>query len=326
MSRETISIIGAGAMGHGLAVHFANFRHPVMLVDHQQENLDRAASQIKTAAEFLSHHSLTTMKPASLTNQIELTTDRKTAVEDVPFVLETIAEDLERKRDLFAALAEETTTHAILMSNTSGIPITDIASTAPAAADRIIGCHWWYPPYLLEPVEVIRGERTADTTIERVKELLTTVDRDPIMVERDVPGFVWNRVQHAVIRECLHIVESGIASATDVNRAIRDGYATRTAAIGPLETVDIAGLNLFRTTAADIYPDLCDRSTPNPSYDTLIEQKKTGIEVGAGFFEYATDPAAITDRRDAIVAAIRGAKMTVDRPAPFSENEVTRFD
>jgi 3-hydroxyacyl-CoA dehydrogenase len=123
---------------------------------------------------------------------------------------------------------------------------------------------------------------------------------------------VWNRVQHAVLRECINIVEEGIASADDVNRAIRDGYATRTVAIGPLETVDIAGLELFRTSAGDIYPDLCDRDDPNPLYDELVSAGRTGIDAGSGFFEYDRNPDEVTNDRDERVAAIRQALQDVE--------------
>ncbi len=159
---------------------------------------------------------------------------------------------------------------------------------------------------------MIPGERTSDRTVDRIRTFLEQVDREPVLVQRDVPGFVWNRVQHAVIRECLHIVEEGIASPAAVNRAIRDGYAIRTAAIGPLETVDIAGLELFRTSAEQVYPDLSDRDTPNPLYEQRIAEGRTGIEDGAGFFEYDRAPDEITANRDERVAAIRRAMEKLD--------------
>lgn len=307
MPPSSVAIVGAGAMGHGFAVQFLRHDLDVALVDHRASNLERAAERIENAATFLADRGLASFDPKSAIDAVELTTDRAAGVEDVDLVLETISEDLEAKRALFSTLAEEAPEDAILATNTSGLPITRIARGAPEVAERLVGCHWWYPPYLLRPVEVTAGERTADEVVDRLAGFLESIDRDPILVRRDVPGFVWNRVQHAVIRECLHIVEEGIATADDVNRAIRDGYATRTAAIGPLETVDIAGLELFRTSANDIYPDLCDRSEANPLYDRRIKAGRTGIEAGAGFFEYDTDPDDITARRDERVAAIRRA-------------------
>lgn len=311
-SFNDVTIVGAGAMGGGFVVQFLRFGLDVTLVDHREANLDRARERIRHSARFLVEKELADPDLEAEVADVDYTLDRAAAVADADLVLETIPEALDAKRELFAALATEADDDAILASNTSGLPITDVAARAAEAADRIVGCHWWYPPYLLRSVEVIPGERTSDRTVDRTRAFLEQVDRDPVLVRRDVPGFVWNRVQHAVIRECLHIVEEGIASSEDVNRAIRDGYAIRTAAIGPLETVDIAGLELFRTSAADVYPDLCDRDTPNPSYERRIAEGKTGIEAGAGFFEYDRAPAAITADRDERVSAIRRALRDYD--------------
>jgi 3-hydroxyacyl-CoA dehydrogenase len=304
---RTVAVVGAGAMGHGFAVQFVRTGRDVTLIDHRRSNLDRARERIRAAAAFLADEALADLDPDGVVDAVGFTLDRAAGVAGADLVLETVSEDLAVKRELFAGLADEANGDAVLASNTSGLPITDIAAGAPDAADRIVGCHWWYPPYLLRPVEVIPGEATSDRTVARVEAFLDAVDRDPVRVRRDVPGFVWNRVQHAVVRECLHIVEEGIASAEAVDRAVRDGYATRTAAIGPLETVDIAGLELFRTSAGDIYPDLCDRDDPNPLYGERISEGRTGIEAGAGFFEYDREPGAITRDRDERVAAIRRA-------------------
>lgn len=304
---EEIVVVGAGAMGHGLAVQFAVHDLAVTLVDHRQENLDRAEDRIRNAVAFLRERDLTDRAPDDVLDAIEFTLDQQGAVASTDVVLETITEDLEAKQSLFADVAEAAPADALLASNTSSIPITDIAEGAPAHADRIVGCHWWYPPYLLTPVEVIRGEETSDESFDRLRSLIERVDRDPIAVERDVPGFVWNRVQYAVVRECVHIVEEGVASAEDVNRAIRDGYATRTAAIGPLETIDISGLDLFETIAEDLYPDLADDAEPQELITDNVRAGRTGIDAGAGFFEYDAAPEAITGRRDEIVAAIQQA-------------------
>lgn len=304
---DTTAIVGAGDMGHGFAVQFAREGLDVRLVDHRESNLERARERVRDAAAFLAERDLADADPDAVADGITYTLDRPDAVADADVVLETVPEDLGAKRELFGALADEADGDAVLASNTSGIPITDVAEGAPGAADRVVGCHWWYPPYLLRPVEVIPGEQTSEATVERVRAFLDAVDRDPVPVERDVPGFVWNRVQHAVVRECLHIVEAGVASPEAVNRAVRDGYATRTAAIGPLETVDVAGLELFRTSAAGVYPHLCDRDDPNPTYDERIADGRTGIEAGAGIFEYDRDADEVTADRDERVAAVRRA-------------------
>lgn len=138
----------------------------------------------------------------------------------------------------------------------------------------------------------------------RMQAFVESVDRKPVVVERDVPGFVWNRVQHAVVRECMHIVEEGVASVEDVNTAIRDGYARRTSVIGPFETMDIAGLSLFQTVAGDLFPHLSDADEPSELFDDYLERGRGGIEDGAGFFEYDDPPEAVTRSRDEQLAAL----------------------
>ncbi|MFC6613615.1 3-hydroxyacyl-CoA dehydrogenase family protein [Halopenitus salinus] len=301
---EHISIIGAGDMGHGFAVHFALHDWDVTVVDHRQSNLDEASERIEETVEFLRDEDLTSETPEAVLDRVSFTLDRADGVADADVVLESVPEELEIKREVFEDLAESAPADALLASNTSGIPVTDIAE-GNEAADRIVGCHWWYPPYLLTPVEVVRGERTSDETVARTESLLEGVDRDPIVAERDVPGFVWNRIQFAVLRECLHLAEEGVASLEDINAAVRDGYARRTSIIGPMETADIAGLDLFETNARNLYPHLCDDDEPGELFADRLESGRGGIEDGAGFFEYDESPEEITRDRDEHLAALK---------------------
>ena len=309
---SAVTVVGAGNMGHGLAVHLAAQGLDVTLVDHRQSNLDRAAGQIRDAASFLVEADLADLDPDGVVEATAFTTDLAAGVASADLVLESVAEDLEVKREVFRGVAAAAPDDALLASNTSGLPVTAIAEAVPGAADRVGGCHWWFPPYLLRPVEVVRGERTSDATVDRLVAFVEAVDREPVRVERDVPGFVWNRVQNAVVRECCHIVEQGIASVEDVNLAIRDGYATRTAAIGPFETMDIAGLALFRRVAEETFPHLSDADEPSPLFDERLDAGRGGIEDGAGFFDYDEPPEAVTRRRDHTVAAIRRAVESVE--------------
>jgi len=302
-----IAVIGAGAMGHGIAVQCAVTGQDVTLIDHRQRNLDQAKDSIRQAVAFLNEHEVITLEPEAVLSRISITLETSVGVDSADVVLETITEDLESKQGLFAEVAQAAPGDAVLASNTSSIPITKIAEGISDHAARTAGCHWWYPPYLLEPVEVIRGEETVDRTIDRLRSFVRAVDRDPILVERDVPGFVWNRIQFAVIRECLHLVDQGVASVEDVNSAVRDGYATRTAAIGPFETMDIAGLELFETIAEDLYPELATDDVPQAELNTHIREGRTGIDVGAGFFEYDISADEVTHLRDERLAAIRQA-------------------
>ncbi|WP_248897722.1 3-hydroxyacyl-CoA dehydrogenase family protein [Haloplanus halobius] len=302
-----VTVVGAGTMGHGLALQFARFGAPVMLVDHRQSNLDDAREGIDQALDFLESAGWLDADPGAIRENVSTTLDLSAGVSDAAFVIETVSEDLDVKEAVFERVAAAAPEDAILATNTSGIPITDIGEAVPAAADRVVGCHWWNPPYLLPTVEVVRGEETSDETVERTVAVVEAVDRDPIVVQRDVPGFVWNRIQFAVLRECTHLVTEGVASLEDIERAVRDGYALRTAAIGPFETADLGGLDLFQSIASNLYPHLSDADAPGDLFAERLGAGRGGVDDGAGFHEYDADATSVVRRRNERVAAIRRA-------------------
>ncbi|WP_231187985.1 3-hydroxyacyl-CoA dehydrogenase family protein [Haladaptatus sp. DYF46] len=299
-----VAVIGAGNMGHGFAAHFALNGRSVALYDHRESNLESARERIRDVVSFLDERNLTPVESEDALADVTFRTDLEAAVRDADFVLETVTEDLEAKRKLFQRIGDVASEDAILASNTSSLRVTDIADGAPSCGDRIVGCHWWYPPYLLEPVEVVRGAETSDETMDRTAAFVEDVDRKPVVVERDVPGFVWNRIQSAVVRECMHLAAEGVASIEDIDTAIRDGYARRTSVVGPFETMDIAGLDLFRTVTDELYPHLCDDDEPSALFDDYLDRGRGGIADGAGFHDYDS-PDAVTRRRDERLAALR---------------------
>jgi 3-hydroxybutyryl-CoA dehydrogenase len=294
-------------MGHGLALQFARHGAGVTLVDHRESNLDDARDGVDDALEFLATEGLLDADPDAVRDRIDYTLDTAAAVADTELVVETVSEELDLKERVFERLATAAPDDAVLATNTSSIPITDVAAAVPDAAERVVGCHWWNPPYLLPTVEVVRGTATSDETVDRTAAFVEAVNREPIRVERDVPGFVWNRIQFAVLRECTHLVSEGVASLPDVERAVRDGYALRTAVVGPFETADLAGLDLFRSIAANLYPHLSDADEPGPLFEERLASGRGGVADGAGFHEYDASEATVIRRRNERVAAIRRA-------------------
>jgi len=313
MERHAVTVIGAGTMGHGLTVQFARMEQDVTLVDHRPANLDEARAHIHDAITFLNEQRLADLKPDEVLDRITFTTDQADGVSTADIVLETVSEDLAIKHDVFKTAAEAAPEEAVLATNTSGLRISDIAAGVPDDADRIVGCHWWNPPYLMPLVEVVQGDTTAPSTVDRTMSFVRSVDRDPIRVNVDVPGFVWNRIQFAVLREAMHIVEAGIASLEDVDRAVRDGYALRTATVGPFETVDLSGLDLFRSIADELYPHLCNDTEPAPLFDEYLDAGRNGVAAGDGFYEYKETLAKAVKGRDQRIAAIRRALAEIDK-------------
>jgi 3-hydroxyacyl-CoA dehydrogenase len=300
-----VSVVGAGDMGYGFAIHFTLEGQDVTLIDVDESVLADARERIRGSVSLLAERGITDRDPEAVVEAIDYTTDAAAGVADAAVVLEAVSEDLELKRAVFREVAAAAPGDAILASNTSGIPITEIAEAVPEAADRVAGCHWWFPPFLLTPVEVIRGAETSDETIRELTAFVEAIDRDPIHVEKDVPGFVWNRIQGAIARECMYLVEEGVASVEDINRAIRDGYAVRTAATGPFETLDLAGLDLVKIGAERRYPELSDADAPPDVLVDLVESGRTGVTAGSGFFEYDRPADEVIRDRDATVATIQ---------------------
>lgn len=302
-----VSIIGAGNMGTGLAVQFARHGAEATVIDHRESNLETARETVSDALAFLQREDMLSEDPDAIRESIDYTLDTAAAVAETELVIETVSEDREIKRDVFETVAAAAPDDAVLASNTSGIPITELGEFVPNP-ERVVGCHWWNPPYLLPLVEVTRGEKTSDAIVDRTVGYVEGVGRDPIVVERDVPGFVWNRIQFAVMRECTHLVEEGVASLEDVERAVRDGYALRTAAVGPFETADLSGVDLFRDVANDLFPHLSNATEAGPVFEDRLAEGRTGVESGAGFHEYEESLAEAIERRDERVAAIQRAR------------------
>jgi 3-hydroxyacyl-CoA dehydrogenase len=302
-----VAIIGAGTMGTGLAVQFARHGASATLIDHRESNIEDARGTVRDAVSFLETEGMLAADPETLREAIGYTLDTAAGVAETELVIETVSEDRDIKRDVFETVASAAPEDAVLASNTSGIPITELGEFVPDPG-RVVGCHWWNPPYLLPLVEVVRGEETAAGVVDRTVEYVEGVDRDPIVVERDVPGFVWNRIQFAVMRECAHLVEEGVASLEDVERAVRDGYALRTAAVGPFETADLSGVDLFCDIANDLFPHLSTAEEAGPVFEKRVEAGETGVAAGAGFHEYEESLAEAIERRDERVAAIQRAR------------------
>jgi 3-hydroxyacyl-CoA dehydrogenase len=306
-----VAIIGAGNMGTGLAVQFARHGASATVIDHRESNLEAARETITEAISFLETEEKLTVEPDAIRESIDYTLDTAAGVAGTELVIETVSEDREVKRDVFETVTAAAPEDAVLASNTSGIPITELGEFV-SEPERVVGCHWWNPPYLLPLVEVVRGAETADSVVDRTVAYVEGVNRDPIVVERDVPGFVWNRIQFAVMRECTHLVAEGVASLEDVERAVRDGYALRTAAVGPFETADLSGLDLFGDIADDLYPHLSTAETAGSVFDDRIEAGDTGVASGAGFHEYDESLAEAIERRDERVSAIRRARQATE--------------
>ena len=284
--QDRIAIIGAGLMGHGIAQIFAVHGHPVSLLDVNDELLAKAIENVRANLTLLAKNGIGKNEDIeSAVNRIKTTRDLKEAVSGARFVIEAVAEQLELKQKLFQDMDSFCPPGTILATNTSVISITEIAAKAKEKK-RIVGTHFWNPPYLIPLVEVVPGEETAPQAVDLTYDILRLVGKHPVKVKKDVPGFVGNRLQHALWREAIAIVDQGIADAATVDEVIRNSFGLRLPVLAPLETADMVGLDLTLQIHNYILKYI-DRSTgPAPILKEKVEKGELGFKTGRGFQEW----------------------------------------
>ena len=272
---ERIAIIGAGLMGHGLALVFARGGHQVTVTDTFAGARDTVKARV--AATLLSLGD----NPDAL-DRISVADTLPHAVRDAGIVIEAAPEKLALKQDLFAELEAAAPPDALLASNTSVIPIGQIAARV-ASKHRVLGTHWWNPPYLVPLVEVIGTAGTAPETVQRMMALLAGLGKTPVHVRRDVPGFVGNRLQHALWREAIALVEEGVCDAETVDLVVKSSFGRRLAVLGPLENADLVGTDLTLDIHNHVLPHLNHRPGPSPYLEALNADGKLGFKTNSGF-------------------------------------------
>lgn len=288
---KNIAVIGAGLMGHGIAQIFALKGYSVTMMDVTEDLLTKAIENIRSNLSMMAQKGIGNagdIEPAL--SRITTTTELVRAAKGAHFIVEAIKEDLGIKQKLFKEMDDICPEKTILATNTSVISITEIAGTSKIR-ERIVGTHFWNPPYLIPLVEVIKGDDTSADTVDATFHLLEDVGKHPVRVNRDVPGFVGNRLQHALWREAISIVERGIADAATVDECIRYGFGMRLPVIGPLETADMVGLDL--TLAIHDYILKYLESSPDPSLllKKKVQDGELGFKSGRGFQEWSAEDA-----------------------------------
>ncbi len=285
-SKLNVVVIGAGLMGHGIAQVFASANHTVTLTDTNSEVLRNAPEHIT--------HNLGQMgiQPGPVLANIGLSSSLAMAVVDADLVIEAAPERIEIKQRLFSEVVKAAPNHAILASNTSVIPITEIArGLEHASKARVVGTHWWNPPHLVPLVEVIRTEDTSNEVFDRTFDILESVGKRPVRVNKDVAGFIGNRLQHALWREAISLVHRGVCDAETIDIVVKQSFGMRLPVLGPMENADLVGLELTRNVHQIIFPDLDRETQPSPLLDDLMEQGKLGMRTGEGFRKWTQESA-----------------------------------
>jgi len=300
VAKARVAVIGAGLMGHGIAQVFALAGHDVTITDTVVQNLDSAKARIAANLRDLGDDE-------SAVDRIELCFDLADAVRNADYVVEAVSENLPLKQQLFAEIERHVRPDTILASNTSVIPITSIMADLDNR-ERALGTHWWNPPFLVPLVEVIETQWTSPHTVAWAMDLHQMAGKRPAHVKKDVPGFIGNRLQHALWREAISLVENGICDAETVDAVIKASFGRRIAVLGPLENADLVGTDLTLAIHETVLPAIDSRPRPSPYLRKLVADGKLGCKSGEGFRKWsAEEQAALRARVFAHLKATRNA-------------------
>ena len=297
-AKASISVLGAGLMGHGIAQVFALAGHEVAIYDPVAASLDLVKTRIVANLRDLGDEE-------TAVERVRPCTDLAEAVRDADFVVEAAPENLEIKRKLFAETEGYVRQDTILASNTSVIPITAIMQDLRERS-RALGTHWWNPPYLVPLVEVISTQWTEPSAIDFTMRLHAVAGKKPAHVKKDVAGFIGNRLQHALWREAVALVEQGICDAETVDTVIKAAFGRRLAVLGPLENADLVGTDLTLAIHETVLPAIDSRPAPSPYLERLVAEGKLGFKSGEGFRKWT--PQAQAALRAKVVQHLKKAR------------------
>ncbi len=281
MDRPCIAILGIGQMGVSAAACFHRAGFPVLLWARDAKKLASVEESLAQMNRFLDEHFGET---PTVPEALRMTTDLTQINAESQFVLECVTEDLEQKATLLAQLSSAADRGAVLTSCTSGLSITSMGVKS-GVGRRLVGAHFWNPPHLMPVVEVIRGDQTDDGLVESVSEILREIGKRPVVC-KDVPGFIGNRLLHALFREAIHLVEKGICTADDVDLVARMTFGLRLPALGPCENMDLVGLELLDQIQSYLLKDLSAANETMPLIKQMIQHGQLGMKSNRGFYDW----------------------------------------
>jgi 3-hydroxybutyryl-CoA dehydrogenase len=282
-TQQKISVVGGGLMGHGIAYLFAAAGHHVNVFEPFPDVRNSLPQRLRAIVELLGDD-------LRLVTRIAAHDTLDSAMRGADWVFEAAPEKLPLKQEIFAAVEKLVAPSTILASNSSAIPSTEIGRHL-AHRERMIGTHFWNPPHLVPLVEVIQNEKTSGDVVERTMQLLRRTGKVPVHVRRDIPGFVGNRLQHAMKREAIALVAAGVCDAETIDTVVREGFGARTAVLGPMEQADLVGLDLQLDVAEVLYGDLDRTAGPHPFLRDKVKAGKLGMKAGEGFRKWTAKEA-----------------------------------
>ena len=301
---KRVAIIGTGTMGPGMAATLARGGLDVRCFDTLPAARDKTPGEVETALAVLDRIG---GPEGAERGTVTVGDDLAEAVADCDLVIEAVPENAEIKAKVFADLDRLAPAPAILASNTSGIPITKLAESVTDPS-RVVGMHWSNPPHVIPVIEVIAGARTSPDVVERLRTTIGDLGLVPVRVQRDVPGFVENRVLYAIMRECLALVDDGVISAEELDTCVKWGIGFKLAVIPPLQLLDVAGLDIYNAVGSYLNQDLSARRDVSETITSRVQRGELGMKTGQGLFGYTPEQAqSLRQERAARLVAVRKA-------------------
>lgn len=286
---KKVLVVGAGSMGEGISQVFAQAGINVLQVDTDKNAVERCRNQIRENAGLLKESGLLAEEASAVVSRIEFSVIADMAsvynlLEGIDFVVEAIPESLDLKRRLFGIL-DDCPHEIILSSNTSSLTITEIAEGLNRP-DRVVGLHFLYPAHIVPLVEIHGGEKTSPEIINITKELMNLTGKQPIVLKKEIPGFVVNRIQAAYNREITYLLDQGVTTAEELDLAAKAGFGFRLACMGPLEMHDLNGLDVVMKAGAKTRQSICNDTGHSPSLIQKVENGELGVKTGKGWHDY----------------------------------------
>jgi 3-hydroxybutyryl-CoA dehydrogenase len=287
---QYVAVIGTGTMAAGIAAGFISHSIPVAILGRSKEkSSDCVRKAIQLAFKIGLHGENASLDAAAIEAvQVSATMEDWEAWGECSWVIETVAENLELKKQIFAYLDDKVPADIPICSNSSGFPITKISADLKTA-NRMMGAHYFMPAEVVPLVEIVMGEKTDPAFSERACQIYKAIDKKPVLVKKDIPGFLANRIQHALMREALSLVQEGIASPEDIDDAVRYSFGFRYAAVGPMTQKEISGWDGMANAAKEIYPSLSNITSLPAKVVRLMAEGKTGMKAGEGFRKWTPE-------------------------------------
>lgn len=301
--RNAIAVVGSGLMGPGIAACSALAGHRTRLFGRSTEKAMAGLEKAKWHVQQLVESGVAEKDQGQEAyHLLQACVDYERDLADVFWIIESITESIAIKQDFFELMDSVVPPEVFITSNTSGLRITDI-SRGMKYPQRAATTHFWFPAHLIPLVEVVMGERTEERIALQVKEVLLKWHKAPVIVRKDLPGQLANRIQQAMIREAISIVHMGLATPEDVDTAVKMGFGMRLPVWGPFEHIEAVGLDLALSVQESVLPGICNDAKPSPYLKELVDAGRLGYKTGAGIYDWKTkDMKALAEKRDRFLA------------------------